>query len=336
MEYRRLGMTGLKSSALTFGTGALHNLRQDAATDIVRRAYDGGITHFDTAESYGGMQTEARLGEVLRALGLGREKYILSTKAFTYGWSDPGAAPHEVRTLNRKYLLNAIDRSLRKLGTDFVDIYYCHEPDPHTPVEEIACAMDDIVRAGKARYWAVSNWTAESIAALCAFTDRFGRHRPIIDQIEYNLLHRARADKVRATLRQYGLGIAVWGPLAGGLLSGKYLKGVPGGSRAADPQLVATGISERLLDSQRNALVEEIGGVAAEIGCTVGQLAIGWCLTQPEVSTVLIAASNPGQLDENLGAVAASEKLTPDLLERLRAIVGDYDKSNIPEALPLA
>jgi len=194
--------------------------------------------------------------------------------------------------------------------------------------------MNDIVQSGKARYWAVSNWKGELLDAACGYAERHGRHPPIVNQIEYNALHRATAAAAMQAVQARGLGLAVWGPLAGGLLSGKYLRGTPAKSRGADPAMQGAGITARLVDAQRNALVAEMARIAAEIGCTVGQLAIGWCLVQPQVSTVLIAASNLAQLEENLGALTAAERLTPEVLARIAAVVGDYDQSNIPEALP--
>lgn len=334
MIYRRLGRAGLKGSALTLGTGGLHNVGLEDAVAIFNRALEAGITHFDTAESYGGGQTERRLGEVLRALGVGREKFILSTKAFTYGWSDPSAAPHEVRTLNRKYLLHAIDRSLAKLGTDFVDVYYCHQMDPETPVDEIVEAMSDIVRGGKARYWAVSNWSGEQLEAASGYAAAHGLHRPILNQVEYNVLHRATVAATIEAARAHGVGLAVWGPLAGGLLSGKYMTGAPDRSRGADAAMAAAGIAARLVDRRRNAMVAELAGIAAEFGCSVGQLAIAWSLEGPQVSTALIAASDMAQLEENLGALDACAALTPEVRARILDLVGDYDQSNIPEALP--
>ena len=334
MLYRRLGRAGLKGSVLALGTGAMHNLGDADALAIFKAALEAGITHFDTAESYGGGQTEYRLGTLLQTLGIARDKFILSTKAFTYGWSDPTAAPHQVRTLNRKYLLHALDRSLAKLRTDHVDLFYCHQADPDTPIEEIVDTMSEVVQSGKARYWAISNWPADLLDAASSYAARHGRHGPIINQIEYNLLHRATADAVVDASRSHGLGIAVWGPLAGGLLSGKYRTGVPGNSRAADPAMNAAGIGQRLVDSQRNAIVAKLDEVAQELGCSVGQLSIAWCLGQPQVATVIIAASNVRQLEENLGALDVVDRLTPDVLARLKDIVGGHDQSNIPEALP--
>lgn len=333
MLYRRLGRSGLKTSVITYGTGALYKLDFDQAVRIIGAATEAGINHIDTAESYGGGQTEEALGRVLRQLDLRRDRYILATKAFTYGWSDPDAAPHQLRTLNRKYLFDAVDRSLVKLGTDYVDIYYCHQEDVETPIEEIVQAMSDIVQSGRARYWAVSNWQSALMAQADDYAAAHGLHRPIVNQIEYSLLHRAKHAAVQAAAAQRCIGIAAWGPLAGGLLTGKYRDGVPEGSRAADQAMQQAGISDRLVDAQRNEIVDRLAGSAAAVGCTPAQLALAWCLATPGVSTVLTAASSIDQLTEVVAAHGFIEAAEGARVA-IDAIVRSHDMSNIPEHMP--
>ena len=333
MLYRRVGCSGLRSSVLSIGTASLDAVHYEEAVAIFRGALDAGITHFDTAEAYGNGQSEVVLSKILAEIGVPREKIIISTKAFTYGWSQPPGAAHEVRSLSRKYLLDAIDRSLTKLGTDYIDIFHCHQMDPDTPAAELVNTMDAIIRSGKARYWAVSNWDSRSLGEVCEYADRHGRELPIVDQIEYNLLFRTAVGETADVMGKYGPGVSVWGPLAGGLLSGKYLTGVPQGSRAEAMASIAQPLSDRLIDKERNAIVAQLAEIAAQIGCTVSQLSIAWCLLEPKVATVITAASKLHQLQDNIGAITAFEKLAPDVVARIEEVVGGHSLSNVPEEM---
>lgn len=334
MLYRRVGASGLQVSAITLGTAAIFKMDRATAATIFQAAFARGINQIDTAESYGSGESERVVGELLKSSGIERHKLVLSTKCLTYRWSDPDAGPNELRTLSRKYILHAIDRSLSRLGTDFVDIYYCHQYDPGTALAETVRCMSDVVQSGKARYWGTSNWSGEQIAAACAIADRYGLHKPICEQAEYSLLFRKHVeDDLAAACRQNGVGLAAWGPLAGGVLTGKYLSGVPEHSRAADPDRVASGISGRLIDEERNAIVRRLGTVAGDLGCDPAQLALGWCLAHPLIATVVTAASSLEQLAVNLGAVDVVGRLTPAILAEIGDIVGDYDGSYVPQEL---
>ncbi|HXS29356.1 MAG TPA: aldo/keto reductase, partial [Steroidobacteraceae bacterium] len=235
MQYRRLGRTGLKLSALSFGSWVTyHNqVDQKAAVEMMAAAFDAGVNFFDNAEVYAGGQSETVMGQALKQLAWPRLNYVVSSKFF-WGLDRQGDAVNRKDTLNRKYLMQAIDGSLRRFGLEHLDLIYCHRPDPHTPVEETARAMSDIIDQGKALYWGTSEWSAADIRAAWDIADRHGWHKPVVEQPQYHLFHRQRVEVEYARLYEdIGLGLTTWSPLASGLLTGKYGAGVPAGSRGA-------------------------------------------------------------------------------------------------------
>ncbi len=317
MEYRRLGRSGLKVSVLSFGSWVTFGSRIDGdlARDSLKMAYEAGVNFFDNAEAYAGGRSEEIMGKALRELGWPRWSYVVSTKLF-WGIHD---AVNMRRTLNRKYLMQAIDGSLQRFGLDFVDLVFCHRSDPETPVEETVWAMHDIVSSGKALYWGTSEWSADELRAAYAVAGRHHLHAPVMEQPEYNLFRRERVEVEYARLYEdHGLGLTTWSPLASGLLTGKYLEGVPEDSRGALPGY--EWLRTRLTDAERNAAVREFVGVAAELSCTPAQLAIAWCARNPHVSTVITGASRIDQLRENLGALEVLERLDDGVAARLEAI----------------
>ena len=314
MHYRRLGRSGLQVSLLSLGSWVTYHTQVDAraARELMAAAFDQGVTFFDNAEAYAGGRSEEIMGAALRELGWPRLKYVVSTK-FYWGLSD---GPNQRNTLNRKYLRQAIDGSLQRLGLDFVDLAFCHRPDPHTPIEETVWAMHDMVAQGKALYWGTSEWSADEIRAAWELAERHHLHKPVMEQPQYNLFHRTRVEREYARLYEdLGLGLTTWSPLASGLLTGKYREGVPPGSRGA---LASMGwLRGSLTDPARNAVVGAFAGLAAELGATPAQLAIAWCAANPRVSTVITGASSLAQLQENLGALAVLPKLDEALLDHL-------------------
>lgn len=318
MNYRRLGNAGLKVSELSFGSWVSfkNQLGLEAAVDCLRTAYEAGVNFFDNAESYAKGDSERLMGEALKQLGWRRASYVISTK-FYWGLND---GPNERNTLNRKYLLQAIDGSLARLQLDHVDLVFCHRPDPETPIEETVRAMHDIITQGKALYWGTSEWGADQIMQAWQIAERYGLHKPQMEQPQYNLLTRDRVEKEYARLyREIGLGATVWSPLASGLLSGKYLAGIPADSRANLPGY--EGLRDRLLNSPHLDRVRRLQPIAAELGCTLAQLSLAWCLKNPQVSTVITGASRVAQLRENLGALEVAPKLTADVLGRIEEAV---------------
>lgn len=232
MPYNRLGSAGLQVSQFSFGSWVTFGGQVDTgiAKEQLQAAADAGVNFFDNAEVYAGGKSEQIMGEAIRELGWKRHEYVISTKFF---WGINGDMPNMVDTLNRKYLMQAIDGSLERLGLDFVDLAYCHRPDPHTPIEETVYAMSDIVESGKALYWGTSEWSADEIRAAWEIADKRNLRKPVMEQPQYNLLHRDRVEKEYARLYEdIGLGLTTWSPLAGGILTGKYVDGVPQGSRA--------------------------------------------------------------------------------------------------------
>jgi voltage-dependent potassium channel beta subunit len=289
-----------------------------AATEMLAAAYDAGINFFDNAEIYAKGQSEVVMGEAFKALNWPRLNYVVSTKFF-WGLDRDGAAVNRKDTLNRKYLMQAIDGSLQRMQLDFIDLIYCHRPDPLTPIEETVRAMSDIIGQGKALYWGTSEWSAADIRAAWEIAERHHLHKPVMEQPQYHLFHRQRVETEYARLYEdIGLGLTTWSPLASGLLTGKYQTGVPAGSRGA---LESMGfLLSGLTDAAKNAAVGKLAEIATELGGNVAQLAIAWVNRNPRVSTVILGASKLSQLQDNLGALALTPKLTPDVLTRIDAI----------------
>ena len=317
MQYRRLGRSGLQVSELSLGSWVTyHNqVNVSAAREMMAAAFDAGINFFDNAEVYANGQSETVMGEALKALNWPRLNYIVSTKFF-WGMHKDGPTANIKDTLNRKYLSQAIDGSLQRLGLDFVDLVYCHRPDPHTPIEETVWAMSDMIARGKALYWGTSEWTAQEIQAAWDIADKHHLHKPVMEQPQYNLFHRKRVEQEYARLLEdIGLGLTTWSPLASGLLTGKYRQGIPANSRGA---LEGMGfLVNGLTDADKNAAVTQLGAVASDLGCSLSQLAIAWVAKNPRVSTVITGASKMAQLTENLGALAVLPKLTPEVMARM-------------------
>jgi voltage-dependent potassium channel beta subunit len=317
MEYRRVGKAGLKLSVLGFGSWVTFGtqLGTETAAACMAAAYERGVNFFDNAESYAGGESERIMGRVLKELGWPRYSYVISTK-FYWGLHDN---VNTRDTLNRKYLLEAIDPSLERLGLDHVDLVYCHRADPDTPVEETAWAMHDIVASGRAHYWGTSEWPAEAIEEAHAIAERDRLHTPIVEQPEYNLLHRRRVEVEYAPLySKFGIGLTTFSPLASGILTGKYLDSIPDGSRASVP---GYGFVRQAIDDPQNTeKVRRFVAIARGVGCTPGQLAIAWCASNENASSVITGASRVEQVEENLAAIDVLELLDSDLLGRLEEI----------------
>jgi len=316
MNYRRLGRSGLKVSELSFGSWVTYGnqLDEGLARECMAAAHDGGVNFFDNAEVYAKGRAETIMGEALAKLGWRRASYVVSTK-FYWGLHE---GPNEKSTLNRKYLMQAIDGSLARLGLDYVDLVFCHRPDPDTPIEETVRAMHDMITAGKVLYWGTSEWSAAEIVAAHAIAERHHLHKPVMEQPQYNLFHRERVEREYARLYDdVGLGTTTWSPLASGLLSGKYADGIPADSRAAIKGF--EWLAERILEPSRLAKVQSLVPIAQELGCTLAQMSIAWCLANPRVSTVITGASRPSQVVENLRALDVVPKLTPQVMARIDA-----------------
>lgn len=319
MLYRRLGRSGLKLSGLSLGSWLTYGgpVNAESTRACLAAAYQAGVNFFDCAESYSGGQAEEVLGRSLKELAWPRSGYVVSSKAF---WG--GERAYEVGT-NRKRLTEACHNALRRMQVDHLDLFFCHRPDPETPLEETVRAMSDLVNQGKVLYWGTSVWPAADIAEACRIADAGGWHRPQMEQPQYNMFFRDGVERDLAwTCRREGLGLTTWSPLMSGLLSGKYNDGIPPGSRATQPGM--EWLADRLTDDAaklRIAKVRELHEVARELGATTAQLAIAWCLRTPAVTTVITGASRLEQLEENLGALDVLPRLTPAVLARIDAIL---------------
>ncbi|HEV7957945.1 MAG TPA: aldo/keto reductase [Acidimicrobiales bacterium] len=320
MEYRRLGRSGLKVSVLSFGswvTFANKNQLETAqqAAECLVAAHDAGVNFYDNAEAYGAGESERVMGAAIRELGWKRYDYIISTKLF-WGLHE---GPNMRNTLNRKYLSQAIEGSLERLGLDFVDLVFCHRADPNTPIEETVWAMHDMVERGQALYWGTSEWTADEIRAAWDIADRQHLHKPVMEQPQYNILTRDRVEKEYQRLYEdIGLGTTIWSPLASGLLTGKYLDGVPEGSRATLPGY--EWLRTMLTDEKANLKVAEVKKIADELEVSLAQFSLAWCVKNPNVSTVITGASTATQVRENMTALDVVPLLTPEIMERVDLI----------------
>jgi len=320
MNYRRLGSSGLRVSEFSLGSWITYGnqMGEELARDCMATAYAAGVNFFDNAEVYARGASETIMGNVLKKLGWRRSSYIVSTKFF-WGLHD---GPNQKNTLNRKYLLGAIDGSLERLQLDHVDLVFCHRPDPETPIEETVWAMHDIIRSGKALYWGTSEWSAAEITTAWQTADKHHLAKPVMEQPEYNLFRRDKVEKEYARLyADIGLGTTTWSPLASGVLSGKYNDGVPAGSRATIKGY--EWLAERIVDQAKIAKVRKLAPVAREMGCTLAQLALAWCARNPNVSTVITGATSAAQVSENMKALDVVPKLSPDVLGEIDAAIAD-------------
>ncbi|HEY4989498.1 MAG TPA: aldo/keto reductase [Opitutaceae bacterium] len=321
MLYRQLGKSGLKVGAVSFGAWVTFGkqIGDPVAGKLLRAAYDAGINFFDNAESYADGQAEVVMGAILKKSKWRRSSYLVSSKVF---FGSVGDRPNE-EGLSRKHVVEACHDALRRLQVDYLDLYYCHRPDPAVPTEETCRAMHDLIMQGKVLYWGTSEWGAAQIEAAHAVCDRLGLHHPVVEQPEYNLFHRSRVEKEYAPLyRSPGLGTTIWSPLASGLLTGKYNKGVPKGARLDTPGMewLRDAILKKPGIEKRLAAVPKLAAMARALGSSLPCLAIAWCLKNPNISTVILGASKVEQLKENLGALDLLPKLTPQVMKDLDAI----------------
>ena len=319
MQYRHLGRTGIQVSELSIGSWVTFKNQVDvnAAVEIMAAAYDHGVNFYDNAEVYASGKSEEVMGAALKKLNWRRGSYLISTK-FYWGLEE---GINEKNTLNRKRLIEGINGSLKRLHMDYVDLIYCHRPDKTTPIEETVWAMHNIIEWGKAIYWGTSEWAASEIIEAIQIAERHHLHKPVVEQPQYNLFERGRleGDYVRF-YKEYGYGTTIWSPLASGLLSGKYNKGIPQDSRGALKGY--EWLHERLTDQERLKKVAALESIANELGATISQLALAWCLKNPFVSTVITGASRVEQVHENMKAGEIAPKITPEIMARIDTVFG--------------
>jgi voltage-dependent potassium channel beta subunit len=322
MEYRRLGSSGLKLSALSFGAWVTFGNRvgRSEARDLIALAFDRGINFFDNAETYAAGEAERVMGDVLADLRLPRDAWCVSSKVYFGAVRDPKPTQ---RGLSRKHVVEACHQAMKRLRVDYLDLYFCHRPDPDTPIEETVAAMDMLVRQGKVLYWGTSEWPADAIRTAHRIARANHLVAPQMEQPQYNLFARERVEKEYAPLyRELGLGTTIWSPLASGLLTGKYSDGIPPGSRFDTPGY--EWLQRNLLEGDGPLRIEKtkrLAKIADELGVPLAQLAIAWCLRNPHVSTVMLGATKASQLEQNLGALDVVAKLGDAEMARIEAVL---------------
>lgn len=310
MQYKNLGKAGIRVSEISFGSWITFGkqLGLSEAKTLMHAAFDKGVNFFDNAEAYGHGEAETLMGKVIQEFH--REELVISTKIF---WG--GNGPNDTG-LSRKHLLEGTKNSLRRLQLDYVDLLFCHRPDANTPIEETVLAMDYLVRGGYAFYWGTSEWSADQIEAAFHIAQELHCIKPTMEQPKYNIFYRDHLEKNYLKLfEKYGLGTTIWSPLASGILSGKYNQGIPSDSRLAKEAWLVPENFMQLVEKTR-----QLGNIAKELGCTLSQLAIAWCLKNPNVSTVITGATKLEQLEENLGALEVKPKLTADVMNKIDSL----------------
>ncbi|MDE1852373.1 MAG: aldo/keto reductase [Thaumarchaeota archaeon] len=316
MDYRRLGSAGIRLGELSLGAWVTYGgqVGEEMATKCMSKAYDLGVNFFDNAEAYAHGNAEVVMGNAIKKLGWKRSDFVVSSKVF---WGGDG--PND-EGLSRKHIYEACRRSLKHLQLDYLDLFFCHRPDPNTPIEETVRAMDDLVHQGLILYWGTSEWNATEIMRAYSIARELGLTPPQMEQPQYHMLHRERVEKEYLPLyREIGLGTTTWSPLASGLLTGKYNNGIPAGTRAS---LDGYGfLREQVITPDNIAKVKALEPIAKELGCTMAQLALAWARKNGNVSTVITGATKPEQVEENIGSLDYVSALSGDVMGRIEGII---------------
>ncbi|MDP2387925.1 MAG: aldo/keto reductase [Bacteroidota bacterium] len=324
MEYRRLGRSGLQVSALSFGSWVTFGSQvgDDTAERCMKIAYDNGVNFFDNAEAYASGKSEIVMGNILKKMGWDRSTYVISSKVF---WG--GKLPNQIG-LSRKHVTEACHAALKRLQLDYLDLYYCHRPDKNTPMEETVRTMNDLIRQGKILYWGTSEWSAQEIMEAYSVARQYGLIPPTMEQPQYNLFHRERVEvEYNKLYREIGLGTTIWSPLASGLLSGKYMNITPDDTRINRPGM--EWLKELVIGEAnlwKHEKIKRLKTVADDIGTNLSRLSIAWVLKNPHVSTAILGASKPEQLEDTIQSLEAFPKLTPEVMERIEGIMDNKPK----------
>jgi voltage-dependent potassium channel beta subunit len=327
MEYRRLGKSGLQISALSFGAWVTFGdqIGVDRAVELMGAAYDSGVNFFDNAEIYAHGEAETIMGKALKKLGWSRDSYLVSSKVIFGSVKDPKPTQWG---LSRKHIFEACDQAMGRLGVDYLDLYFCHRPDPQVPMEEVVKAMSDLIRLGKVFYWGTSEWSAQQIMEAYGIARQYNLVPPTMEQPEYNMFQRYRFEVEYARLYDgIGLGTTTWSPLASGILTGKYSEGIPDDTRMNLPGYEWL---RKHLESEKGqakvAKVAQLSSVADELGVSMPKLAVAWCLKNPNVSTVILGATRLEQLMENLGALEVVELLSDEVMDQIEEVLDNKPK----------
>lgn len=328
MEYRYMGRAGLQLSVLSFGSWVSFHKQIDdkIADELMGIAYDNGINFFDNAEVYALGQSEEMMGRVLKRKNWDRSSYVVSSKAF-WGWRGTANKPNQTG-LSRKHLVEACNEALQRLQLDYLDLYFCHRPDKKVPIEEVVWTMHQLIQQGKVLYWGTSEWSGVEIMEAHRVAQQYGLIGPTVEQPQYNLFERQKLEnEFLMVFNTVGMGTTIWSPLASGLLSGKYNDGIPEGSRFALEGF--DWLKDRWIKDGTVEKVKQLAVLAKELGVSLAELSIAWCISNENVTTAILGASRKEQLLQNLGALAVKEKLTPDVKERIDQIV--QTKPVLPE-----
>ncbi|MDG6949999.1 MAG: aldo/keto reductase [Nitrososphaerota archaeon] len=316
MKYRRLGSAGIKLSELSLGAWVTYGgqVGEEMAAKCMSKAFSLGVNFFDNAEAYAGGNAETVMGNVIKKLGWMRSDIVISSKVF---WGGDG--PNDTG-LSSKHIYEACRKSLKRLQLDYLDLFFCHRPDPNTPIEETVRAMDDLVHQGLVLYWGTSEWSAADIMRAHGVAKELGLTPPQMEQPQYNMIHRERVEKEYLPLyREIGLGTTIWSPLASGLLSGKYNAGIPPGSRASLDDY--RWLREEVITPANIEKVKALEPIAKELGCTMAQFALAWSRKNDNVSTVMTGATKPEQVEENMASLDFVSALKPDVMERIDRVL---------------
>ena len=327
MEYRRLGKSGLKVSALSFGSWVTFSTQADVdlAAKMMAAAYDAGVNFFDNAEIYAHGKSEEIMGAALKQLGWRRDSYIVSSKVM---WGAiPNPAPTQ-RGLSRKHIVEACHQALERLQVEYLDLYFCHRPDPEVPMEEVVRSMNTLIEQGKVFYWGTSEWSAQQLMEAHSVARQYNLIPPTMEQPQYHMFHRERFEVEYGRLYEtIGLGTTIWSPLASGLLTGKYNNGIPDDSRMNLPGYEwLRSMLESDEGQKRLKSVRELVPIAEELGVAMPHLALAWCLKNPNVSTVITGASKVSQVEENMKSLAVVSQLTDDVMEKIEAVLDNKPK----------
>jgi voltage-dependent potassium channel beta subunit len=317
MHYRRLGRSGLKLSEIALGAWVTFGdqISEKTASQLIHTAYDEGINFFDNADVYANGQAEIVMGKAIKDLP--REALVISSKVFSQTMPGPNG-----RGLSRKHVTESVNASLKRLGTDYLDLYFCHRFDPDTPIEEVVYTMDTLIRQGKILYWGTSEWRGYQIATAIKIADQHHLAPPVMEQPQYNMFHRYRVETDLAPVcKEFGIGLTTFSPLYYGILTGKYNEGIPKGTRA---ERDGYGWIRERITPDRIAIVDMLASVARGLDLTTAQLAIAWLLRRKEIGSVITGATRLKQLKENVAAGEAADKLTDDILEKIEQILGNY------------
>ncbi|MBL7691195.1 MAG: aldo/keto reductase [Flavipsychrobacter sp.] len=321
MEYRKMGNTGLKLSVLSYGSWVTFSRQVDdkASDRLMGLAYDNGINFFDNAEAYEGGRSEEMMGRVLAAKNWDRTSYCISSKVF-FGLHGKDNKPNQ-NGLSRKHIMEACHAALRRMQTEYLDLYYCHRPDPETPMEEIVRTMNILIEQGKIFYWGTSEWSADEILEAHKVAKELGLIPPAVEQPQYNLFERTKMEHDYLPIfKNHGMGTTIWSPLASGLLTGKYNDGIPEGSRLALENYAW--LKDRMMQDDKLERVKKLSKVAADMGTSLATLSIAWCIHNPYVTTAILGATREAQLMENLEALNVYTQLTPAIMQEIDGIMG--------------